>query len=334
MNGTRNGSIHEQAGKYFRDLEKVLLDLSALQAKIRVEMDGLALEYSKEFRGSRLVLYPKKRRKKQHLRALYWGVFCRPPKEGSRLLAGLKKTRWTTHIAGGLTHSHIYLAGADMHRKAEFLEVDRRAEALNDAFHTVTGALQSVRATLEARRDRRAWECGDLDAQAPDVSLELLPPLQSALGAAWFMLLRMASAEVELVSLAECYRDEPAYVPLRLTFSRDPDHPYGRLWWTYYGGRLTGWDGRGPQEKLTDRWMRKARIPSENRRLLAPHERERRRMVRVHKKYTKPLSRIRRRAGQAIIQAEKLLALSRPQAFDPACVALGRPQLASSVEVP
>jgi hypothetical protein len=329
----RNGLILERAGKYFRDLEKVLLDLSAFQAKIRVEMDGLALEYRNEFGGSRLVLYPKKRPKKEHLRALYWGVFCRPPKEESRLFATLKKPRWTMHIAGGLTHSHIFQAGADIHRKAEFLEVDRRAGALNDAFHIVTGALQSVRATLEARRDRRAWECGDLDAQAPEVSLELLPPLQSALGAGWFMLLRMASAEVELLSLAERYRAEPAYPPLKLTFSCDLDHPYGRLWWKYHRGRIFSWEGGGPQENLTDRWMRKARIPSENRRLLAPHERERRRMVRVHKKYTNPLSRIRRRAGQAITQAEKLLALSRPQAFDPAGCALGRPHLAPSIEV-
>jgi hypothetical protein len=74
MESIRNGRILERAAGLFRELEKVLLELLSLRSRIITEMEALALEYRKEFRGSRLVLYEKKRRKKPHLRALYWAV--------------------------------------------------------------------------------------------------------------------------------------------------------------------------------------------------------------------------------------------------------------------
>jgi hypothetical protein len=328
MQSKGNGEILDRAGKWFRDLEKALLDLTAKQSEIFTEMETLALEYSKEFKGWPLVHYPKKRKKQPHLCALYWGAFCRPPKEESRLYGALKEERWKTHIAGGLTHSLIFQSGSDIQQKPAYLEMGRRGAALNEGFHAVTRAIQAHWATLEARRLRRRWESGDLDAETPEVSRELPPQSQSALGAAWFMLLRMASAERELRSLAERYRAEPAYPHLKLTFTSDPDHSYGRLSWRYYGQPLCSRENGKPQENLTDQWMRKWKIPLESRRLLAPHERARRRMVRIFATYTKILDRLKSRARRAISRAGKMIDLSRPQALDPAVVVLGHPPLA------
>ena len=311
MSGPRELYVPSQAEDYFRELEQYLVDLGHLLARLGQAMVFLSQEYRSAFRKSRLVLYPKERPGEAEPCALYWSTLSRAPEKVQEHPppSGEKKANyWVHHVAGGLTHDLIFTHARDVARAGVVWEYDRRAAALNEACHEVRKAIMRIEHALLARGLRRSWEGGDVDLPAPSVSPALRAESRRALGSGWFMLLRMAGVEGEMIALAERYQADPVHPGLRLAFQRDPEHRFGRLGWLHYKGRLPRLLGRERARGiLTDRVMRAMRIGEAVRRLLARHERERRRMASLHGWYTRVLGDARRHARVALAKADLAL---------------------------
>lgn len=324
MASPRETYVPSQAAQYFAEIEMLLLDLGFARERIIQEMLGLPKEFRRDFRKSRLILYLKRRNKKAAPRALYWGKLCRARNELSEVRAmssGSLEERWKLHIPRGhLTHDLIFLLAHEVGREALILEYDRRAFALNQAYRQVGIAIMSLEHTLLARTERRSWESGDLDADAPAVSPDLRPQSRKALGAGWFYILRAVAIEYELIASAERYNADPVYEGFRLSFGRDIDHPFGRIFWLLWGERLPRLnDAEGARENLTDRVMRKLHLPEAVRQEVARHELHRRKMTRLHQRYTGVLGGLKRTARGALAAADSglLAAQPRPPRADP-----------------
>lgn len=322
MTEPRETYVPSQAAEYFALIETLLLDLGFARESLSQEMLALSKEFRRDFRKCRLILYPKPRDGESTPRALYWGKFCRPRNERSELrmkASGSPDKRWKLHIPrGGLDHDLIFLLAHEVGREALIREYDRRAFVLNEAYHKVNRAIMSLEHTLLARSLRRAWESGDLDADAPPVSPDLRPQSRRALGAGWFYILRAVAIEYELIAIAERYNADPAYDGFRLSFGRDGEHPFGRISWLNWGERLPRLNAaEGARENLTDWVMRKLHLPEAVRRELARHELHRRKMTRLHQRYTAVLGGLKRRARVALAAADSGLLEAQPRLLQP-----------------
>ncbi len=299
------------AEKAFRQWEGILLGLRDLHQIVIGEMHALAGECRKALRGYRLVLYLKARKDNADTFALYWGYFEKAP-EGTLNKEGKPVRCRIHHLKGGLNHYRIYQF-ADVQLEPVILEIDERAQARNDAYHLLTRAIDSVIKTLESRRERRSWECPDLDIATPQVAWQLSPRYQSALGSLSAFLLRMIQSQSALGALAAAYQAAPLHPYLRLRIEIDTPHPFGRARWLHFGKPLACLNEGGCQDNLTDRWMRSVGIPHSTRRLLLGVEKERRRLMRRLRRYTEVFGRIRKRAADATVRAEALLSVARPE---------------------
>src|SRR5579859_5220051 len=164
-----------RAEEYFREIERLLLDLTFIRAKVRERMKSLAREYRTEFPLLRLSLYAQTREAQGEPTALYWGLFCRPPSELSLARAkGKKLYRWRTYCAGKLTSRMIFYGGGKSY-KARILDYDRRARILNKPYHILTKALLSIEHPMLNRRQGAAWESGGPEVPAPRASPNLRP---------------------------------------------------------------------------------------------------------------------------------------------------------------
>lgn len=293
----------------FRQGEGILLGLRDLLQIVIGEMHALVAECRKELRGYRLVLYLKPRNGNPDTFAIYWGYFEAPPK-GTLTKDRKIVKRWIRHLSGGLNHQRIYEL-AEVKLEPLILDLDRRAKALNDAYHTLTEAIDSVIKTLESRRERRSWECPDPDVATPEVARHLPPRYQSALGALSALLLRMGQMQSAAVALAAAYQADPLHPDLRLRVEFDKAHPCGRARWLHYGKPLACLEKGGCQDNLTDQWMRGVGIPHSTRRLLWGVEKDRRRLMRRLRRYAEVLRRIRKRAADATRRAQVFLSLAR-----------------------
>ncbi len=314
---TRKQAVFAQASWYLKDLECLLIDLGFLQKTIREEMEALALEYRRVARKGRLILYVKRRSQEGLPTALYWGELFKVPKVPSEIripFPPAKDKHRIRHIAGGLADKLIFEVAKDIGRKALHWEFDRRALELNAAYHPVIQVTRAVESSLRARGDRRAWEAGDLATPAPTVSSHLSPESQDALGCGWFLFLRMASVEVDLMSLADQYNADPVHRAFRMAFDRDPGHPYGHSRWVHNGRQVPSRSKtkRSPDD-LTDRDLRDLGIPESDRRSLCRIEQDRRRLSRIHDRYKRVIGKHKRTGGQAKAEADKRLLASRPR---------------------
>jgi hypothetical protein len=308
--------IPKQATVYLQQLEILLGDLGFWLGSISRAMLALSKEYRRDFRKTALILDPKIRPGEELPTALYWATFRqRRHRDGESRLPGfgIPKCRKIHLSRKRLDHDFLFLVAREAGRKSSIFEYDRRRQLLNGAYRQVRKAIMSIESTLISRGERRCWESGDHSIDAPLISTDLRPRSRQALGAAWFYLLRLASLEQEMAALAERYNGEPVWDGLRLSFGRDAAHPYGRVYWVHAGGRLPRLDrSKGAREILTDKIMRRLRIAESDRRALSRHEQHRRRMTRLHKRYTVLLGQLKRRGRSALAAADANLLASRP----------------------
>ncbi|HLY75200.1 MAG TPA: hypothetical protein VKU80_13855, partial [Planctomycetota bacterium] len=227
-----------RAEEYFREIERLLLDLTFIRAKVRERMKSLAREYRTEFPLLRLSLYAQTREAQGEPTALYWGLFCRPPSELSLARAkGKKLYRWRTYCAGKLTSRMIFYGGGKSY-KARILDYDRRARILNKPYHILTKALLSIEHPMLNRRQGAAWESGGPEVPAPRASPNLRPESRAALEAAWHFVGRMAAVEAELLAIVDRYDQDPAHRDFYLVCWRGPGQPYGKVLWLHHCKRL------------------------------------------------------------------------------------------------
>jgi len=90
------------------------------------------------------------------------------------------------------------------------------------------------------------------------------------------------------------------YLPLRLEYEQDPDHPYGRLRWRWVR------DGK-PEAALTERHKRHLSLRWEDRNLLKPFELRRRKVTSRLGVFTKIVRRLRARIPPSVTRVLKLL---------------------------
>jgi hypothetical protein len=295
-----------RAEKYFREIERLLLDLTFIRAKVRERMKSLAREYRTEFPFLRLSLYAQTREAQGEPTALYWGQFCRPPSELSLATAkGKKLYRWRRYCAGKLTSRMIFYGGGKNH-KTRILDYDRRAKNLNEPYHILTKALLSIEHRMLNRRQGAAWESGGPEVPAPGASPNLRPESRAALEAAWCFVGRMAAVEAELLAIIDRYDQDPAHREFHLVCRRGRSLRYGKVLWLHHCKPLPA-DSKGNRD-LTEARMRSYRIPSVARRALLFHERARRRMSRLHDRYIKVMGRMRGRAGSALRSVDLIFA--------------------------
>ena len=309
--------VPDRAMVSFKALEQLLSDLEYLMAFLSGAMLALAKEYRKDFRRSRLLLDPKMRKNERLPTALYWQQLCRVPKDVIQArLPGFTGPKYEKLYIPRekLTRDFIFLHAREVGKVDLIQEYDRRAAALNEAYHQVRRKLMSFETALISRGDRRSWECGDISMDAPLITLDLRPRSKEALGAAWTYLLRAASLECELAGMAARYNADPVYDGLSLSFSVDAEHPYGRVCWLGVAGRLPRLDhSEGAREILTDKVMRQLHIGEADRRALGRFERHRRAMARLHKRYTSVLGGIHRQGRKAIADADDGVLASSPR---------------------
>jgi len=315
MTGSSELSHSPECEEYFRELETLLLDLHFLRDKVSKEMQGLSREYRTSFRRSRLILYEKKREPESRPYGLYWAKLCRPPATLPEIPPSGSRGTWKIHVSRRrLDHDLIYLLAREAKREGLLWEFERRALALNGAYRAVQRALVGIEQRFLTRTEPRRWESGTIDVDAPPVSPDLRPESRRALGAAWPLLLRMGAVEVELVQMAGRYNAGPAFEGFRMSFGRDEDHPYGRLSWLHWGGRLPRLNElENARENLTDVVLRRLHLPESVRRAIARHELHRRQMTRLHRRYTGLLGEVKRLARKALAAADAGLQAARPR---------------------
>ena len=302
--------VRARAEGYFREIERLLLDLTFVRSRVRERMKSLQAEYRKEFPFLRLSLRAITRGKGGEPTALYWGHFYGPPSAASRARAGGKKLpRWWRYCTGGLSAKAIFYGGAKEH-KERIRDYDRRAQILNAPYHALTRILQSIRMTLIKRKKRRDWESGDLEIQAPLVSAELPREYRRAMEGAWLFVCRMTAVEAEFIAIRDRYRERPAYRDFRLVYRRDSCHRYGALLWLHQGLPLPA-DDKGSRN-LTVRRLWAYRIPYWAHQPLIQHEKARRLMVRLHDRYIAVMWRMKRRTGNTLAGVDESLARQRP----------------------
>src|SRR5215831_6003529 len=166
-----------QAAEYFRDLEMLLCDLKSLLEMINRGMVSLAEEYRASFPKSRLILDPKERGDRPLPTALYWAVWCKRKKKLLEVrLPGTVSGRQYLKVhlpRKRLDHDLVFLVAREAGREDLIWEFDRRAAATNAAARRVGNALMSIESILLARSDRRKWEGGDIQVDAPQISADL-----------------------------------------------------------------------------------------------------------------------------------------------------------------
>lgn len=316
MNRNRVAQIRELATQYFRDLEVRLLDLQLAFRKICSAMRSSALEYRKSVKRTALVPYLKLRPGKETASEVHWVRTCRPrPTLGPRPARAEKgRKRWVEYLPGGLTRDRVAQLARDIANVRMFRRFDERFRLLNDARRIIVRARLGFEHTLQGLAVSRGWEAETPAYAVPLVSPDLPATSKRALGRAWLLCLRLASTDLELQSIAERHNASPVYRGLRLRFERDAAHPYGRSFWSLYGERLLGHARHLAKERrrvedaanLTERVMRKLRIPAPARAALRPHEAARRRLEWCRRSYIAFFKHLKKLAGAAVASVAAL----------------------------
>ncbi len=316
MSTNRTRQIRDLAAEYFHDLEVRLVDLHRMFRDICRAMETSVSECRKAIKGSPLVPYLKRRPGKESASQVYWVRICRPrPTLGpGPAWAGKGLKRWVEHLPGGLTRDRVAQIAKNVGDSRVFAAFDARFRLQNEARRIIVRARLAFEHTLQGLSASRGWETQTPACAAPLVSPGLPDTSKRALSLAWFLCLRLAAAELELRSLVERHNARPAYRGLKLRFERDGAHPYGRSYWTLYGDRLLGYarhlakEGRRVEDpaNLTDRVMRKLRIPDHARLAIRPHEAARRRLEECRRGYIAVITHLKKISGEAIARVDRL----------------------------
>lgn len=316
MNKSRTRHIRDLAAEYFRDLEARLLDLHHVFREICGAMGKTVSDCRKAIKGSPLVPYLKPRPGKEVASQVYWVRTCRPrPTLGHAPgREGKWGKRWVEHLPGGLTRKRLVQIAKDVASSRVFGRFDDRLRLLNEARRIIVRARLAFEHTFQGISISRGWEAQPPAYAAPLVSPGLPATSKRALGYAWSLCLRLASAEMELRSLVERHNARPTYRGLKLRFERDGAHPYGRSYWTLYGARLLGHarrlakDGSRIEDpaNLTEQVMRKLRIPARARVAIRSYEVARRRLDECRRGYITLITHLKKLTGVAIARVAGL----------------------------
>ena len=319
MNSNRVDQIRELATQYFRELEVRLVDLQIAFRNICSAMRSSTLEYRKSIKRTALVPYLKLRPGKEIASEVHWVRTCRPrPSLGPRpARAGKGGRRWVEYLPGGLTRDRVAQLARDIANVRVFQRFDQWFRLLNDARRIIVRARLGFEHTLQGLAISRGWDAETPAYAAPLVSADLPATSKRALGRAWLLCLRLASADLELRSIAERHNASTPYRGLRLRFERDAAHPYGRTFWSLYGERLLGHARHLAKDRhrvedaanLTERVMRKLRIPAPARVAIRPHEAARRRLESCRRSYITICKHLKQQAGAAVAS---IAALGKP----------------------
>jgi hypothetical protein len=316
MNKSRPRHIRDLAADYFHDLEVRLVDLHVVFGDICKAMGQSVSECRRAIMGSSLVPYLRRRPGQENASQVYWVRTCRPrPTLGAGPgRAGNGGKRWVKHLPGGLTRKRLVQIAKDVGNSRVFGRYDDRFRLLNEARRIIVRARLSFEHTLQGISISRGWETEAPGYAAPLVSSGLPATSKRALGRAWSLCLRLASAELELWSVIDRHNARPVYRGLKLRFERDGAHPYGRSYWTLYGDRLLGHARRLAKvgervedpANLTEQVMRKLQIPARERLEIRPYEAARRRLEECRRGYIALLTHLKKLTGVAIARVAGL----------------------------
>ena len=295
----------ERARVCLTELVSDLCHLHKTRDRIEEEMVALADRFRSTIRRSGLVYRIKRKRRDLPALMISWCGLSRPMKNDYELThSEAKRPTRFKYLKGPLNDRMIYTYARQIKNRKPFYAFEDRGVPLNDAVRMLadTDAFLNRSLTLLARPLPN-------EPQPPPVPLDLTQPAippraRRAIEHAWRVLYRIGLVEAELVAIADRWRHDPPHPSYELVFRRDASSPWGRLYWH----DLPHDRYLGP---LTDRALRRLGVPESQRKKIAPHEIRRRRVTRLHQRFTKRLTRIKQRMEWAIAFAFRQLEESR-----------------------
>lgn len=300
---------------HFRDLESRLIGLNRAFVDILSAMASVPREYRRIFKRTALVPYLKHRPGQKLPSQIYWGRICRPrPTVERRQGPREPEKRWIEHLTGRLSRTHVVTLAKDVGNIRAFERFDSRVQLLNKARGIVVRTRLACEQRLIGVARADGWDTETPAWETPLVDPALPRTSKRALDRAWPLCLRLAAAEVELRAIAGRHNAQPVYRGLKLLFERNAGLPYGRSCWSLPGGRLLGYSrslGKGSRPApddaiLTERAMRKLRIPAKARLAIRPHEAARRRVERCRRSIIETFSAVKKRTGETIARVARI----------------------------
>ena len=271
--------------KYTNAMKGVILRLLGIQWDVEEDMRELAKEYEKHFPLTALLLYAQPGYGKSP-RGLYWAwrmrAIYKTQKDGRVMKLPIK-----THLAGGLTTSRIFHVSRRSALTLKYLDIGRRASALNERRKAVVKALASISKMMGASYtpviglpgEQGGGDSPSLlrDAYRDRVTPEFSLACECGLGLAE----ALAGAELGLRVLSLGSLAKPADARFTMVFSsKRPPWGVGRASWeVLVGGRMHY------RHKLTKTEMRTWNLGVKEREGVMALERERRVLERARRKH-------------------------------------------------
>ena len=275
------------------DVRGVLSEFRSLLSWIEARMLLLQTTFNQEVPHGRLRLRPYRRSKDGPPYAVYWILISRRRLDG---VTGIRrKPRYPFRRVPVNSRQDLDDAlyhGAISSRREVVYRTHARLAALNDAHASISGAVEAIRRNLQ----------GFLP-QAPTRD-----PLRRAEAYLTAFEDALDDARSELQAIDAEMRILADYLPLRLVFEVDAEHPYGRLRWRWTR------DGR-PELPLTDRRKRELRLPRELWRDFTPFEGRRRRAAARLARLTRIARRVKTRVLPVPARVRDLLGLDSPPVY-------------------
>ncbi|HXX92665.1 MAG TPA: hypothetical protein VEN81_03470 [Planctomycetota bacterium] len=329
MRSTLEDFASTLATRWYRTLEDQLREMHELETRTREAMNELESEWQANGVRSSQTFHVRIRKGQSLPDSIHRVRIC-----GSRRRPGdsvprsaKPYRRWVKHLKGKPTRAEMYTDVRDVRLLDLFVRFYHRARSLNRARRTLVLGRLSIERRAGAHGEPGPGEGGEVSSPAPLLLPNDLPESSSrALGDAWRLFLRAAALQFELVLVAARYNATTSYKGLRLAFRTDSEHPYGRFVWTLHGKSLVGFSRylkkrtltplkppndppprRMDPANLSERLMRKLRIPAAARCAIAPHELHRRRMTRAYHQYQDVLGPLFSTAPEGLARAQSLL---------------------------
>lgn len=296
---SRRASLARRARDYVDALLAPLDRLLEARDLARQRMVDLVRERYETLGHARLFLYVKRLPGTRIPRGLYWGTAF--PSGGGPPLDSLAPPRYLIrHIPGRMTGSLIRRVAADHRHREIYFDFDRRRLALNRVHADASRALDRVRKILRAvpPGHEAASPLPDL-ARIPDLHPEAGPILELARP----FLAALLNLDARLIDLRDRYAERPVQPLYALRLVEDADRMNGHLAWLVLLHPPLS-------VRMTDREMRRCRIPKSLRKRFAPFEAERAWLARMRRHLTDRLGLVTRVLRRATKEVERDLELS------------------------
>lgn len=303
--------LEKCAVRYFKKLLAILADLDAARERTAVAMERL-IDLSRQLLPrSRIVPYAKHRLPDGRPRLLYWGyLFDSAYRRGGGAVSRGRGSgvTWVKHCKLDLDPKELYIHARQAGKIQAFRGLQEEQVLLNKVSTGLTSALVSIKASL-----RQIVHLTEVPLELRSIPLSFeeptLPTIErSTISLAWLLSAQLAEIDSHLFHLPLLHNDDLAGTGLTLRLEKHPRTLSVEVPWyiSHYGLHYAN---------LTDKVMRKFRVPRSKRSFISKVDLRRRRLLKARRRLARVLARVGSSVPPKVRSANRSLNLASARSF-------------------